>query len=297
MSRKECCSNILMESDSETHKIQGERFGFYTQLGMYGGRPAYRQDGGSYFLFYLEDEQKWIDSLFFYGATLFTKLVNDMDGYCLDEHSNWSLFNKSTLMYSDSLVTSCSKITDVCCSEIKISSVNSNNQSFYDEQPRESLGVYKAIGMINGRYVYQKNNHDRFLEYGDRYWLVSTGVGKGSGHIHHPGGSVCPEHIKSEWQIADKDDDDNWLWKDDPELEITCVNPTGSVPGVIAQPYIQAVPIPTEGTYNSTAVFFGCLTVLLLAMMCAYFGRRGYRAWGRGAHGKNLVFETFDLPQ
>ena len=57
-----------------------------------------RQDGGKYFLFYLEDEQKWIDSRHFYGSTLFNKLENNMDGYCLEEHNNWSLFNMSTFI-------------------------------------------------------------------------------------------------------------------------------------------------------------------------------------------------------
>ena len=31
-----------MDSNLEDHKIQGHRFGFYTQFGMFGSRPAYR---------------------------------------------------------------------------------------------------------------------------------------------------------------------------------------------------------------------------------------------------------------
>ena len=38
------------------------------------------------------------------------------------------------------------------------------------------LGDYVAIGTQNGRYLYQQKDEDRFLEYGDRYWIVSTGV-------------------------------------------------------------------------------------------------------------------------
>ena len=150
-----------------------------------------------------------------------------MDAYCLDAYDNWSFYNRSELMYSENLIANCSKIEDMCCHEIRISSSNSElkygDKSFYADDPRGSLGNYKSIGMINGRYIYQKENLDRFLEYGEKYWIVNTGVGKGSGHIHHPGGSVCPEHIKSEWQIANKDEDDDWFWKDDPKLEITCV--------------------------------------------------------------------------
>ena len=40
--QKECCSSILLEADNVVHGIQGERLGFYKQLGTYGERPAYR---------------------------------------------------------------------------------------------------------------------------------------------------------------------------------------------------------------------------------------------------------------
>jgi len=305
-SQKHCCSNILLESDKDVHKIQGERLGFYTQLGYYGARPAYRQDGGHFFLFYHEDEQKWIDSHYFYGATLFSKLVNDMDAYCLDAYDNWSFYNRSELMYSENLMTNCSKVEDVCCHEINISSANSElkygDKSFYDEQPKESLGNYKSIGMLNGRYVYQKDNLDRFLEYGERYWLVNTGVGKGSGHIHHAGGSVCPEHIKNEWQIADKSEDDSWVWKDDTKLEITCVNKRKEINpkhsshtlGPVAQPFVQIDSVDTA-SYSSGTIVFGCITILLLAIMTIYFGKRFHKSWGKGAHGKQLIFETLDM--
>ena len=47
--------------------------------------------------------------------------------------------------------------------------------------------MYRAIGKINGRWVYQKPGEDRYLEYGNKYWIASTGVGKTSGHIHNSG--------------------------------------------------------------------------------------------------------------
>ena len=215
-----------------------------------------------------------------------------MDGYCLEEHDNWSLFNDSTLMYQENLVTNCSKINDVCCSEVEILSVNSNNKTYFDKLPKVSLGIYKTIGMMNGRYAYQKENHDRVIEYFDRQWVVSTGFGITLGDIYHPGGSVCPEHIKNEWQIVYKNQDDEWLWKNDPMLEITCVKPPGTLPG-----FMQAVTTTPQEAYRSTAIVFGFLTALLLFLMCIYFGRRFYRAWVRGAHGKNLVFEILDLPK
>ena len=230
-----------------------------------------------------------------------------MDGYCLDAHNNWSFYNGSELMYSESMKTTCSKIEDVCCHEISISSANSEvkngNESFYDEQPKESLGIYKSIGMNNGRYVYQKKNEDRFLEYGEKYWLLSTGIGKRSGHIHHHGGSVCPEHIEKEWQISDKNKDGRMGWKDDPDLKIMCVEPlkdsrlkhASHNDGPIAQPYVHVEPVTQASNYSGGAIVFGCISMLLISMMILFFARRFHRAWGRGAKGKQLMFETLDV--
>ena len=131
--------------------------------------------------------------------------------------------------------------------------------------------------MINGRYAYQKENHDRYLEYGNRHWLVSKGISKTVGYIHHPGGSVCPEHIKNEWQIAHKDQDDQWLWKDDPMLEITCAKPVGTLPD-----FMQGVARTSHEAYKSTAILFGFLTALLSVLMCIYFARN---ATGHGLEG------------
>ena len=65
--------------------------------------------------------------------------------------------------------------------------------------------------MVNGRWVYQKTGEDRYLEYGDKYWLGSSGVGKKSGHLHHHGGSVCPENANGVWQISRNKDELNFL--------------------------------------------------------------------------------------
>ena len=92
---------------------------------------------------------------------------------------------------------------------------------------------------------------------------------------------MCPEQTNNEWRIENTDD---WSMKDDPGVKITCMQSAGFAPDHVVQPDAQA------------AIVIGCLLLLLLAMMCIYFFRRGYRAWGRGVHGKNLVFETFDLP-
>ena len=44
------------------------------------------------------------------------------------------------------------------------------------EENSKVLGDYVAIGTQNGRYLYQQKDEDRFLEYEDRNWIVSTGV-------------------------------------------------------------------------------------------------------------------------
>ena len=78
--------------------------------------------------------------------------------------------------------------------------------------------------MVNGRWVYQKPGEDRFLEYGDKYWLGNSGVGRKSGHLHHHGGSVCPEHIQGDWEISHQDEDDGtWSWQIDEDLTVECV--------------------------------------------------------------------------
>ena len=78
--------------------------------------------------------------------------------------------------------------------------------------------------MVNGRWVYQKPGEDRFLEYGDKYWLGNSGVGRKSGHLHHHGGSVCPEHIQGDWEVSRQDEDDGtWSWQEDEDLKVECV--------------------------------------------------------------------------
>ena len=87
---------------------------------------------------------------------------------------------------------------------------------------------------------------DRYLEYGDKYWIGSTGVGKSSGHLHHQvthrdgdtcdtcatclmqGGSTCPEHVATGgWEIARRDEAGSWSWRSDPRLLVTCVEEGG----------------------------------------------------------------------
>ena len=75
-------------------------------------------------------------------------------------------------------------------------------------------GVYRAVGVANGRYVYQREGRDRYLEYtaaGD--WMVTESVGGDTGHVSHLGGSVCPEHAAQSWDTHAAD-----TWTHDPGL-------------------------------------------------------------------------------
>ncbi len=43
----ECCPDLLLDDKSDKgllHPVQGNRLGFYSRLGEYGARPAYRSD-------------------------------------------------------------------------------------------------------------------------------------------------------------------------------------------------------------------------------------------------------------
>ena len=48
------------------------------------------------------------------------------------------------------------------------------DSKLYNNETRDSLGVYYAVGVSNGRYIYQQPGLDRYLEYTDNGdWMVS----------------------------------------------------------------------------------------------------------------------------
>lgn len=254
-----------------------------------------------------------MDTKFFFGATLFSRLENDVQSYCLEDYSKWSFFNNSKMEFTEDLQVNCSRIEEVCCHKVAISSTNSANASYYTEENSKTLGSYTAIGTQHGRYLYQKDGEDRFLEYGDRYWIVSTGVGKTSGHLNHLGGSVCPESIKSGWQISTQDPQGNWGWMADPGVRLSCVaepseSPPAShyqlrhLPHTVAEEHLphhaKVRHLTTNHEGHSTrevasSTILGLILLFLLLAMAAFFTKRFHKAWGRGAHGKQLLAETF----
>jgi len=317
----ECCESILFDSLAEDHRVVGNRLGFYQQFGQYGARPAYKQAGGDYFIFFDEDQDVWTETKYFFGASLFSRLENDNTNYCLESYNNWSRYNGTDMVFAEKMQASCQSIENLCCSTIKLSSINVNltdseNQTLYQSNARAALGEYTAIGMKGGRWVYQKMWEDRYLEYGDRYWLGSTGVGKTSGHIHHNGGSICPESITGEWQISTKSSEGDWSWKTDLGLLVTCITETPETPetpetqktqktqkknGIthhppsrLSQEFRHLEFKETPGYYQS-AVAFGVMAMILAILLILFLARRFRTAWGRGAQGKKLLIETLEL--
>ena len=208
---------------------------------------------------------------------MFSRLENDNTNYCLESYNNWYRFNGSDMVFSEKMNASCNSIKDVCCRNIMISSVNENlttvaNTSLYQNNAKETLGEYHAIGTQNGRWVYQKKWEDRFLEYGNKYWLANTGVGKKSGHMHHDGGSVCPEFITGEWQISSQDEKGRWSWTTDVELKVSCLadsqteTPPRTPPAFPQSKLIHKVEDSSSGYYSS-AVAFGLISMILATLL------------------------------
>ena len=171
----------------------------------------------------------WIDSVFFVGSTSFARLENNSTSKCLEGHSSWSFRNQSKMEFTEDLSVNCSTIKDVCCDKVRINSSSAETGNSTYGNLTNSFGVYTAIGTRNGRYIYQMDGQDIFLEFGGSYWwsrsnwLVTTGIGNTRGKIRYNGGSICPEHVSSGWQIPNSSSRyyvSNW--KEDPGITVTC---------------------------------------------------------------------------
>ena len=86
------------------------------------------------------------------------------------------------MLFSEQLSVTCRTVAEECCASLNITSaasqevskvllsvtcevllsvniqdmLDTDNSTLYQAGARESLGVYTAIGMVNGRHVYQK---------------------------------------------------------------------------------------------------------------------------------------------
>ena len=106
----------------------------------------FRQEGGAFFLYFNAEEEKWVDSIFFFGASILNKLENDNNNYCIDSFSNWYRYNGTELIFSERMEVTCRRIEEECCSAINITSAASresgvsagdnNNNTFYQKSAR-----------------------------------------------------------------------------------------------------------------------------------------------------------------
>ena len=99
-----------------------------------------RQLNGEFFLFYSSDKEAWVDTQFFFGATLFSRLENRVQSYCLEDYAEWAFYNNSQMEFTEDLKVSCSRVEAVCCHKLRISSSNSENSSYYGEENSKVLG-------------------------------------------------------------------------------------------------------------------------------------------------------------
>ena len=84
------------------------------------------------------------------------------------------------MLFSEQLSVTCRTVAEECCATLNITSaasqevsnvllsvmvllsvhiqdvLDTDNSTLYQAGARESLGLYTAIGMVNGRHVYQK---------------------------------------------------------------------------------------------------------------------------------------------
>ena len=150
-------------------------------------------------------------------------LANEATTYCVDSLQPWLAFNGSDWVQSSALLASCANISDTCCSSVNISTAESNS-SLYSKDTLDSLGLYTAVGLYHGRYLYQRRGLDRyllFLDTGD--WMVTDRVGHDHGYLSHTGGGVCPEHTDNQWELSIfHQHSDTFTWATDSLLRVEC---------------------------------------------------------------------------
>ena len=96
-------------------------------------------------MYFDAEEEVWVDSIFFFGASIFNKLENDNNNYCIDSLSNWYRYNGTELIFSERMEVSCRRIEEECCASINITSPASseggvrpgdNNNTLYQKSAR-----------------------------------------------------------------------------------------------------------------------------------------------------------------
>ena len=159
-------------------------------------------------MFFSAKESLWLTSSNVGNTS--TGITSNYTGDCIDSTSEWQYYNGSDWRTHKNLTAKCAEIGDTCCKNIEMSSasgtITKDNSSslVFAEEARLTLGKYTAVGTITGRYIYQHQNMDRYLQFEktNMNWLVVHQVGSISGYIYHKGGSVCAENSGDQWHVA-----------------------------------------------------------------------------------------------
>ena len=81
----------------------------------------------------------------------------------MDSPHPWLYYNGSAWVQSRDLLAACTTSSQHCCRSVQLSSSRSSekNSSLYSRDTLDSLGLYTAVGLYNGRHLYQRPGLDR----------------------------------------------------------------------------------------------------------------------------------------
>ena len=138
---------------------------------------------------------------------------------------------------------------------------------------------------------------------------VTDSVGSISGFVSHLGGSVCPEHSSSNWDVTVTNKDTGAEeWIHDASLAVTCDQPLeaggsreagGHTAGDRAAEArgSEAERLAAMRRSDGSAAIIGLavLCLIMFSVFVAIFGAKFRRAWSQGAQGGQLIRESFRI--
>ena len=135
---------------------------------------------------------------------------------------------------------------------------------------------------------------------------VTDSVGSISGFVSHLGGSVCPEHSSSNWDVTVTNKDTGAEeWIHDASLAVTCDQPleaggsreAGHRAGDRAAEARISERLAAMRRSDGSAAIIGLavLCLIMFSVFVAIFGAKFRRAWSQGAQGGQLIRESFRI--
>ena len=135
---------------------------------------------------------------------------------------------------------------------------------------------------------------------------VTDSVGSVSGFVSHLGGSVCPEHSSSNWDVTVTNKDTGGEeWIHDASLAVTCDQPpeagsghrAGDRAAEVRRPGPEAERLAAMRRSDGSAAIIGLavLCLIMFSVFVAIFGAKFRRAWSQGAQGGQLIRESFRI--